>query len=94
MGLPVINTTRLTAAGNIKASAGHLFWVLCATDKNDPTQFVFHNATSGTNNEVFRVIVPADSSILLNFSQPIFFSTGIRMGSVSESAIFVTGGYK
>ncbi len=94
MGLgSACSTTRLTAAGNIKASAGILYFLIVTNEDNDTRYVVLHNAISGTSNEVARFYVPTDSTRVFSFDPPIQMGTGIRIGTFSESAMIVTGGY-
>ena len=93
MGIPAISTTKLTAAGNIKGSAGYLFWVIVENGNAAAQEVVFHNATSGTTGEVFRVMVPIKDTKFISFPIAMHFSTGIRCGTVGTTVV-ITGGYQ
>lgn len=85
--------TRLTSAGNIKASGGVLYFLIVTNEDNDTRYVTLNNATSGTSSEVARFYVPTDSTRVFSFNPPISMGTGIRVGTFSESAMIVTGGY-
>jgi len=95
MSIPVTNTTKLTAAGQIKASAGYLFWILLTNNRESSAcNYKFNNATSGTGSEVFQVNVPANDSKYIAFPIAMYFSTGIRIGTMSESDQVAVCGYQ
>lgn len=92
MSIPVTNITKLTSAGNIKASAGYLLWVIVENGNAAAQEVIFNNATSGTGNEVFRVMAPIKDTKFIAFPIAMYFSTGIRCGTVGTTMV-ITGGY-
>jgi len=92
MGIPATSTTKLTAAGNIKASAGYLLWFIVSNDKDDDQDCIFNNATSGTGSEVFRLKLGAYETICFAFPIALWFSTGIRVGTL-DGDLTITCGY-
>jgi len=93
MSVSPVSTTKLTAAGNIKASAGELIWLNVANPTAGGLTALFHDATSGTSSEVFQVSVGATSTVFLPFPAGFCFSNGIRCGTLGAGLI-VTGGYR
>jgi len=85
--------TRLTAAGNIKGSAGALLWINVSNTTGNGLKAVLNNATSGTGTEVMQIGVPGDDSKFLWFPGNLYFTTGIRCGTI-ESGLIVTAGYE
>lgn len=84
---------RLTAAGNIKATAGKLYWLIVTNEDNDTRYVILHDDNDATSDEVARFYVPTDTTKVFTFDPPIPCETGIRIGTFSESAMIVTGGY-
>lgn len=93
MGTAPVPTTKLTAAGNIKASAGTLIWINVSNTAGSGKKVVLNNATSGTGSEIMQIGVPGDDSKFLAFPPGFDFNTGIRCGTL-ESGLVVTGAYK
>lgn len=86
-------TTRLTAAGNIKATAGKLYWLIVTNEDNDTRYVILHDDNDATSDEIARFYVASDDTEVFTFDPPIPCDTGIRIGTFSESAMIVTGGY-
>lgn len=86
------STTRLTIAGDIKATAGKLYWLLCTNSHSSNTRDVHLNNDAGTENEILKIKVKPNSTGFFNFDPPIPCSTGIRIGTLGGDMI-VTGGY-
>lgn len=84
--------TRLTAAGNVKGSAGTLMWVNASNPTAGGLTVKFNNATSGTGSDVFEVEVGANDTKFLIFPGNFYFTTGIRCGTL-ENGLIVTAGY-
>ena len=84
---------RLDAAGNIRAAAGKLTWLI-VTNTNGSTKriAIFNDAITGETGEVFQVGVPANDTKFLSFNPPMLFTTGIRAGTVGAGLI-ITGGF-
>ena len=93
MGIPVISTTTLTAAGQIKASVGYLFWFICANTSGSNRKCIFNNATTGTGGKMFTVNVAAGATESFAFPIALYFGTGIRIGTF-EADLDVTCGYQ
>jgi len=85
--------TRLTEAGNIKASPGMLHWLIVYNNDGDPRYVILNDATSGTGSEVATFKVASKRTEVFNFNPPIALGVGIRIGTFEESAMEVTGGY-
>jgi len=85
--------TRLTAAGNIKATAGELHWLIVTNWDGDPRYVVLNDDNDGTDGEIAKFYVASKRTEVFSFSRPISCTTGIRIGTFSESAMEVTGGY-
>ncbi len=93
MGLgTACKTTRLTSAGNIKASGGILYWLIASNPDSSVRHFTLHNATSGTSNEVHKFHCPQGTRVF-SFDPGISMGTGIRIGAIEDSDTVVTGGY-
>lgn len=86
-------TTRLTAAGNIKATAGKLFWLVITNSNTSKRYCILHDDNDGTADEIIRFIIPAQTTLPFNFDPPIPCDTGIRIGTIEHSEVIVTGGY-
>ena len=84
-------TTKLTAAGNIKASAGKLLWYIISNTTGAGKKVVFNDATSGTGSEKFQVAVPGDDSKAFAFPKAFNFATGIHCGTLETGLIVVCG---
>jgi len=84
--------TRLTAAGNILASAGGLTWLTVDNPTGGALTVKLNDATTGTGSDVLQVTVPTNDVRHLNFNPPVNFATGIRCGTLGAGLI-VTGGY-
>ncbi len=93
MSVRPVQTTRLSAANNIKGSAGSLLWIIAANPTAAPLNVTINNATSGSGSEVFQIEVSANDTQHLFFSAGFYFSTGIRCG-VLEAGLIVTGAYE
>ena len=93
MSVRPIQTTRLDAAGNIKGSAGSLFWIVAANPTAAPLNVTVNNATSGTGSEIFQIEVSANDTQFMLFSAGFYFSTGIRCGTL-DAGLIVTGAYE
>ena len=86
-------TQRLIIAGNIKATAGKLYWLLCTNSHSSSVRDVHLNDDNdGTDNEVLKIKVKANSTAFFNFDPPVPCDTGIRIGTLGGDMI-VTGGY-
>lgn len=93
MGIPATSTnTPLTSAGNVKASAGDLFWIIACNTTGNGLKCIFNNATSGAGSKKFSVGVPGDDTKFIVFPIALHFSTGIRVGTL-ETGLEVTCGY-
>ncbi|KKM60903.1 hypothetical protein LCGC14_1537090 [marine sediment metagenome] len=94
MGLgTACKTTRLTSAGNIKASGGILYWLIATNPSSSIRHFTLHNATSGTSGEVHKFRIPVESTKVFSFDPPISMGTGIRIGAIEHNETVITGGY-
>lgn len=87
------STTRLASADNIKATAGKLYWLIVTNWDGDPRYVVLHDDNDGTDGEIAKFYVASKRTEVFNFDPPIPCATGIRIGTFSESAMEVTGGY-
>jgi len=85
-------STRLTAAGNIKASNGILECAIVSNPTATGGNASFVNATSGTGVYVFDVYVRAGDTQYMVFPSDFGFSTGIRVGTM-DTGLVVTGVY-
>ena len=86
-------TTRLTAAGNIKGSAGKLYWLIISNANSSMRHCTLHDAIAGTTGEIAKFYNPAESTRVYTFDPPIPCATGIRIGNIEHSDVIVTGGY-
>lgn len=89
----VCQKTRLTAAGNIKAGPGKLYWLIITNANSSIRHCTLHDATSGTTGEVAKFYTPAQRTVVYPFDPPIPFATGIRIGAIENSDTVITGGY-
>ena len=85
--------TRLTAAGNIKASSGLLYWLIATNPDSSARHFTLHDDDDGTDGEIHKFYVPATTTKVFSFDPPIKCDTGIRIGAIEDSDTVVTGGY-
>ena len=85
--------TRLTATGNIKGSAGKLFWLTITNANASVRHCTLHNAITGTTGELVKFFTPAETTRVYNFDPPIPCDTGIRIGAIENSDTTITGGY-
>ena len=100
MAVPKINwndadccdTGELTAAGNIKATPGVVFWLTACETAGAAATFTLNDATSGTTGEIATFRVTANTTLGLRFAPAIQFTTGIRLGAVGAS-MSITVGY-
>ena len=94
-GSEICLKTRITAAGNIKAGPGKLYYLLVTNLSSSKRHFHIHDATSGSaaGDLVQQVFMAAQSSVLLNFDPPLPFATGIRIGALESSDITMVGAY-
>ena len=86
-------TKRLTVAGNIKATAGKLFWLIISNANSSMRHCTLHDDNDGTADEICKFYNPAESTRVYNFDPPIPCDTGIRIGNIEHSDVIVTGGY-
>ena len=93
MSVRPVQTQKLTAAGNIKGSAGTLIWINASNTTGNGLKVVLNNATSGTGTEIMQIGVPGDDSKFLAFPPGFYFSTAIRCGTL-EAGLIVTGAYE
>ena len=93
MSVRPVQTTKLTSAGNIKATAGYLIWINVSNTTGGGLKVVIHDDDNGTDDEVMQIGVPADDSKFLAFPPGFYFSTGIRCGTL-EAGLIVTGAYE
>ncbi len=93
MSVRPIQTTRLTGAGNIKASKGTLNWINVSNTSASTKVVVLNNATSGSGSEIMQIGVLGSDSQFRSFSPGFYFSTGIRCGTLGAGLI-VTGAYE
>ncbi len=103
MGLDVTSTygraselcliTRLTSAGNIKASAGKLYYLIITNANASTRHCTLHNAITGTTSELVKFFTSGETTKVYNFDPPIPCDTGIRIGAIENSDTTITGGY-
>lgn len=94
MGLgTVCKKTRLTSAGNIKATSGVLYWLLATNIDSSTRHFTLHDDNDGTSDEVHKFYIPGESTRLFPFNPGMSFGTGIRIGAIEHSGTVVVGGY-
>ena len=86
------NTGELTAAGNIKASPGVVFWISACETAGTSATFVLNDATSGTTGEIATFRVLANTTLALRFAPAVYCATGIRLGTVGSN-MSITVGY-
>ncbi len=86
-------TTRLTAAGNIKASGGILYWLIATNPSSSIRHFTLHDDNDGTDDEVHKFYIPRESTKVFSFDPPISMGTGIRIGAIEHNETVITGGY-
>jgi len=86
-------TARLTAAGNIKATAGKLYWVLISNANGSMRNCVLHDDNDATSDVICTFYNPPNSTKLYSFDPPIPCDTGIRFGSIEHSDVTILGGY-
>lgn len=86
--------TRLTAAGNIKASPGKLYWLLISNPDASVRHCTLHDDNDGTDDEIHKFYIAAASTKLFNFDPPIPCSVGIRIGAIEDSDTVITAGFK
>jgi len=91
--MPAILKTRLTEAGNIYAGPGQLHWLILENESDGVKYVLLNDATSSTTGEVIKFRMPASRTITHNFTPPIPFSTGIRIGTFEHANTRVVGGY-
>ena len=85
-------TGELTAAGNIKAAPGVVFWLVACETAGTAATFVLNDATSSTTGEIATFRVLANTTLALRFAPAIYCATGIRLGTVGAS-MSITVGY-
>lgn len=85
--------TRLTSAGNIKASAGILYWLLVSNPNSSMRHFTLHDAISGTTGEVHKFYISAETTKIFPFDPGILMGVGIRIGNIEHGDTVITGGY-
>ena len=85
--------TRLTTAGDIYAGGGSLHWLIGQNSAGNAYYFILNDAASGTSGDVAKFVVPANETKVWSFNPPIPFTTGIRIGTIESTNIYVTGGY-
>lgn len=87
------STTYLNgAAGDIKASAGVLYWITASNANAAAQTFELNDATSGHASEKMIFTIPLANHIHCVFDPPIYFDTGIRIG-VCHADIDILAGY-
>jgi len=87
-------TTRLTAAGDIKATAGKLYWLAVTNKDNDTAHVILNDDNdSGTSDEIIWFYVAGKKTEVFTFDPPIPCDTGICIGTFGTAAMIVTGGY-
>lgn len=84
---------RLTAAGQIKSSAGKLYWVIISNANSSMRNCVLHDAITGATGEVLTFYNPPESTKVYTFDPPIPLATGIRFGSIEHTDVTLVGGY-
>lgn len=87
--------TIITAAANIKAGPGKLYYLLVTNANSSRRNFSLHDATSGSasGDLVQKFFMAAESSQVFTFDPPLPFATGIRIGAIEHSEITMVGGY-
>ena len=92
-GAELCEKTRITAAANIKAAPGKLYWLLVTNANSSARHFSLHDATSSTTGLVQKFFMAAQSTKLFPFDPPMPFATGIRIGEIEHADITMVGGY-
>ena len=85
-------TKKLTSAGQIKASAGKLFWLLLTNASTSARVAILHDDLDATDDEIAPFRVVGKASALFNFDPPIPCDTGIRIGQM-DGDLTILGGY-
>ncbi len=85
--------TRITAAGNIKASPGRLYALIILNPDSSARHCILNDATSGTGSEVAKFLTPSKQTKVYLFGDGITLHTGIRIGTFEDSDTIVTGIY-
>lgn len=88
-----IKKTRLTAAGNICSTPGHLHWITIENPDSSTRHITLHDDNDGTDDEVIKFRTPAGRTETHNFIPAMPFSTGIRIGAFEDSDTRVVAGY-
>ena len=84
---------RLTEAGQVKSAPGRLFWLIGSNISNDAKYFILNDATSGTESEVAKFLIPGNQTKVWTFNPPMSLPTGIRIGTIESDKVIVTAGY-
>lgn len=87
------NKTRLTSAGNIKATPGMLHWLIISNANSNTRHCTLHDDNDGTSDEVIKFYIPGQRTIPFYFDPPLPFAIGIRIGAMEHDETVVTGGY-
>ena len=87
--------TIITAAANIKAGPGKLYYLSVTNGNSSRRNFSLHDAISGAaaGALVQKFFMAAESSQVFTFDPPMPFATGIRIGAIEHSEITMVGGY-
>lgn len=86
-------TTTLTATGDIKSTAGKLFWLLLTNASTSARLCTLYDDNSGGTSDVIAPFrVAGKASKLFNFDPPIPCGEGISIGQM-DGDLTVVGGY-
>ena len=84
-------TIKLTSAGNIKASAGRLYWIVIVNEGSSSDTLILNDDNDGTDDEIMPIRTPGKGTLILNFDPCIGCTTGIRIGTMASQLTAVAG---